>query len=54
MYAILSVNKRGHEEQGQKSPAEEYICLWKCSKSQKRGKLFLRIRKLNVSAVATL
>jgi len=23
-------------EQGQKSPAEEYICLWKCSTSQKK------------------
>lgn len=51
MYAILSANTRGHTEQGQKSQAEEYICFWKCSTSQKRGKLLLRIRKLNVSEV---
>lgn len=54
MCAILSVKTRGHIEQGQKSPAEKYICLWKYSKSQRRGKLFLGIRKLNVSAVAKL
>jgi hypothetical protein len=54
MYAILSVNTGGPTEQGQNSRAEEYICLWECSKKQRRGKLFFAHKKIKCISVGDI